>query len=138
MDWITPHIAIWEYPSSRIDLAQVEAIVNLDRYSPYKTDVHCAHMPLEDGPGNEPGRVVEVVHTLDRLLEAGRVLVHCASGVSRSPFVVALYLSWRQELEFDAALAQVARSRRREVLVNPGLLALTDDVLDLLRKDEAT
>lgn len=133
MDWVTEQIALSEYPSSKTDLTQFDGILNVDRYAPYKTDVRLAHMPLIDGPGNTPESVAEVLERLDELLRNGnRVLVHCAAGVSRSPFVIALYLSWKHEMPFDDAIDLVAERRSRNLNVDPGLFVITCDVLDLM------
>ncbi len=132
MDWITNKIAISGYPSSKTDLTQVDAIVNVDKYTPYKTDVPCEHLPLLDGPGNDPAGVEAVVRRLDELTRRGTVLVHCASGVSRSPFVIALFFTWKYGLFFDDAVDLVARRRSRPLNIDPGLTAQTKDVLSLL------
>lgn len=132
MDWITRNIALSEYPSSKTDLGQVDAIMNLDQYTPYRTDVHHKHLPLIDGRGNAPEEIVGVLYELDKLVQKGKVLVHCAAGASRSPFILALYLTWRYGLFFEDALALVARRRSRVLNIDPGLLAGKDDVLKLL------
>ena len=132
MDWITPNIALWEYPSSKTDLNQFDAILNLDRYTPYQTSTAHTRMPILDGPGNLPSDIVLVVRHLRDLVANGRVLVHCAAGVSRSPFIIALYLAWTQEIEFTEALKLVAQGRRRPLNIDHGLLAISDDTLSLL------
>ncbi len=132
MDWVTQHIAISEYPSSKADLTVFSSILNLDRYMPYISPVPVVHFPLIDGPGNPPEDVAGIVKRLDGMIDEGKVLVHCAAGVSRSPYVVALYVSWRHGLPFEEALAQVASRRSRTLNVDPGLLSLTDAVLGLL------
>lgn len=135
MDWVTQHIALSEYPSSKTDLRQFNGIVNLDRYTPYKTDVRLEHMPLIDGPGNEPDSVADVLECMDSLLDDGnRILVHCAAGVSRSPFVIALYISWRHRMSFDDAIDMVAARRSRDLNIDPGLLAISDKILDLMSR----
>ena len=136
MDWITPNLAISGYPSSKTDLSSLSAIINLDRYTPYTTAVRCEHMPLIDGPGNTPSAIARVLWQLDELLESGKVLLHCAAGVSRTPFVAALYLAWRQPMEFDEALELTAQRRSRELNIDIGLLAVADPVLALLSKLE--
>ena len=133
MDWIRPNLAISEYPSSKTDLSQVDSIVNLDKYTPYKTDVPLLHIPLLDGPGNAPEEIVGVLRRLHGLTSRGKVLVHCAAGVSRSPFVIALYLAWREGIEFQEALDQVAEGRSRSLNIQPGLVEMSDDVFSLLQ-----
>ena len=138
MDWITPNLAVSEYPSSKTDLGPIDSIVNLDRYTPYKTDLPLVHIPLLDGPGNAPEEIVAVLRRLDDLASRGKVLVHCAAGVSRSPFVVALYLTWRDGLDFQAALDVVARGRSRNLNIQPGLVEVAGDVLALLEGRQPT
>ena len=132
MDWITRNIALSDYPSSKTDLGQVDAIVNLDQFTPYLTDVHHKHMPLIDGRGNSPEEIVVVLHELDKLVQRGRVLVHCAAGASRSPYILVLYFTWKYGLFFDDAMELVARRRSRMLNIDPGLLIGKDDVLRLL------
>ena len=132
MDWITHSIAIWEYPSSKMDLTEFDSILNLDRFTPYHTRVHHAHMPILDGPGNTPQEIVAVLDRLDGLTQRGKVLVHCAAGVSRSPFILALYLTWRDQIPFEDALELVASRRRRPLNIDPGLLEIKDEVLKLV------
>ncbi len=132
MEWITHKVAISGYPSSKTDLTQVNAIVNVDKYTPYKTKVPCEHMPLIDGAGNDPAAIEAVVRRLDELTQQGKVLVHCASGVSRSPFVIALFFTWKYGMFFEDALDLVARRRSRSLNIDPGLTAQTQDVLSLL------
>lgn len=131
IDWVTDRIAVSEYPSSKTDLAQFHAIVNLDQFTPYQTTIHHVHVPLIDGPGNRPEEVADLLKVLDELVGKGRVLVHCAAGVSRSPFVIALYLAWTQGMPFEEALGIVASRRRRPLAVDPGLLLIKDQVLGL-------
>ena len=133
MDWVTEQVAVSEYPSSKTDLLQFDGILNLDRYTPYKTDVRLEHMPLIDGPGNTPEAVADVLERMDSLLQNnGRVLVHCAAGVSRSPFVIGLYISWKQGMVFEKALDLVAARRSRNLNVDPGLVEIAEDVLDVI------
>ncbi|MBM4405871.1 MAG: dual specificity protein phosphatase family protein, partial [Chloroflexi bacterium] len=105
---------------------------NLDRYTPYISPVPVVHFPLIDGPGNPPEDVAHIVQRLGAMVEEGKVLVHCAAGVSRSPYVVALYFAWKHNVSFEEALARVARRRSRNLNVDAGLLSLTESVLGLL------
>jgi len=129
---VTGKIAISGYPSSKTDLTQVDSILNLDKYTPYRTDGRYQQRYLIDGEGNDPAAIAEVVLELDKLLTKGRVLVHCASGVSRSPFVIALYLAWKHGLGFEEALDVVRHRRSTSLNVDAGLLAIKDKVLQQL------
>ena len=52
------------------------------------------------------------VDTLARLVGQGHtVYVHCHSGVSRSPTVIAAYLHWCLDWELDRALSHVRQCR---------------------------
>jgi len=42
---------------------------------------------------------------------AGRVLVHCAQGVSRSASILIGYLMWKERLSFATALAHLQEAR---------------------------
>jgi len=66
---------------------------------------------LYDGPGNKPADLARALEVLDDLVEKHRTLLHCASGVSRAPFVAAAHLATKHGLSFDDALAEVTRKR---------------------------
>ena len=72
------------------------------------------------------------MHGLALLEGGGCVLVHCAAGVSRSPFVIALYLSWKRGMPFDDAIGLVAERRSRNLNIDPGLSAISREVLDVM------
>jgi protein tyrosine phosphatase (PTP) superfamily phosphohydrolase (DUF442 family) len=51
-------------------------------------------IPLYDGPGNKLWQITMAVDIINTLLSNGeKVLVHCHSGMSRSPSIVALVLA---------------------------------------------
>uniref|UniRef100_A0A1I8PYL7 Dual specificity protein phosphatase 19 n=1 Tax=Stomoxys calcitrans TaxID=35570 RepID=A0A1I8PYL7_STOCA len=56
-----------------------------------------------------------------RLLEAGRVLVHCNAGVSRSASVVIAYLMRYSDMDFEKAFKHV-KSRRECIQPNAGFM----------------
>lgn len=55
--------------------------------------------------------VDEVMRAIARNIIAGRVLVHCAAGLSRSPVMVAIYFDLVGYRSFDAGLDELARLR---------------------------
>ncbi|KAL6755208.1 protein-tyrosine phosphatase-like protein, partial [Haematococcus lacustris] len=60
------------------------------------------------------------IHFIEEALAAGgRVLLHCAAGVSRSAALALAWLMWRHHLSFPAALTQL-RSARPCVNPHPG------------------
>ncbi len=134
MDWINPQIAIGNIEDAmrRVDLekAGVTAVLSLNGFptlSASNAFSWCC-VPLIDGPGNQPSSLRTAVEALHSLIEDGhKVLVHCAEGASRSPFVVACYLATYEKVTFDEALELVADKRPR-VAITPALLLLTDSL----------
>lgn len=55
--------------------------------------------------------VDEVMRTIARNISAGRVLIHCGAGLSRSPVVAALYFDLVGYRNFDSALDELSRLR---------------------------
>jgi atypical dual specificity phosphatase len=55
--------------------------------------------------------VDQVMRTIARNISAGRLLIHCAAGFSRSPVVAAIYLDLVGYRGFDEALDELAGLR---------------------------
>jgi len=59
---------------------------------------------LKDEPNNSPQLIRFAVKALKSFITHGeKTLIHCASGLSRSPFVVALYIKETHECTLDEA-----------------------------------
>jgi protein-tyrosine phosphatase len=70
-----------------VDVAFEEPCAQLPRQLSY------CRFPLNDGGGNDPGTIVQAVHTLTGFLKSGvRTLVACSAGMSRSPTIAAFAL----------------------------------------------
>ena len=81
----------------------------------YQSDIISAKVRLIDGPGNYPSLYTVAIQILNVLSTEGEmVLVHCATGISRSPFIVACYLVPKQDISYSEA-EQLILSRRPEV-----------------------
>jgi protein-tyrosine phosphatase len=81
----------------------------------YQSDIISAKVGLIDGPGNYPSLYTVAIQILDVFLTEGEmVLVHCAAGISRAPFIVTCYLVLKQDVSYSEA-EQFILSRRPEV-----------------------
>ncbi|MBI2865352.1 MAG: dual specificity protein phosphatase family protein [Chloroflexi bacterium] len=78
---------------------------------------------LIDGEGNSPEDIRRAVDYLEALARTHKVLVHCAEGVSRSPFIVACYLARAERKKISVAIAEVAEKRPR-TRIDAGLLKM--------------
>lgn len=80
------------------DLAQagITAVLNvaIDLPCPVRKGIVSYRVGLYDGPGNPAGMFEAAVVTLGSLIEGDHtVLIHCHAGISRSPAVLAAYLT---------------------------------------------
>ncbi|PFH45886.1 hypothetical protein AMATHDRAFT_43913 [Amanita thiersii Skay4041] len=83
-------------------------------------------LALNDSASSSIFKVVDAACVIiDRVIASkmntGKILVHCAAGVSRSPMVVAAYLMKRRGMSLRAALGQIIRVRP-QILPNVGFL----------------
>ncbi|EPQ56967.1 phosphotyrosine protein phosphatases II, partial [Gloeophyllum trabeum ATCC 11539] len=82
---------------------------------------------LSDSPSSSITKVCDSACTIiDSALQskngAGKILIHCSAGISRSPMVVAAYLMKRRGMTLKAALKQIIQVRP-QISPNPGFLA---------------
>lgn len=86
---------------------------------------------LVDGPANADGALLQCIEVgLVKLRKAGRLVVCCDYGISRSNTMSAAILARRDGLSFDEALAIVQR-RTGEMRMDYGLAQTTRAVIDL-------
>ena len=75
---------------------------------------------MPDAPNaNILRHVPQALSFISNSLKQGKVLVHCAAGVSRSASIVIAYIMIKNEYHFDTAKAFV-RSKRSCIMPNPG------------------
>ena len=105
-------------------------------------DAGCRHLPafrpsLEGDWQVNPILAEEAVRWLAAGLGEGRrTLVHCGSGIERSPAIAALYLVRYEGLSVRDAYATLLRTRP-QVRVAPHLVPVDDDELRARRRPEA-
>lgn len=76
---------------------------------------------LEDRDVEQQDAFDSAVEAVFEAMEAdGHVLVHCMSGVSRSPAVVATAMARRDGISFDRARRRILA--RREIFMHPALV----------------
>ena len=138
MDWVTERIAIGNIEDvvDYVTLKEkgVDGILCLNGFPGF-----IAHLGLFDwrlvtmidGPGNAPELLRDALAHLRELAETCEgVLVHCAEGVSRSPFVVACYLAEQNAHDLEETI-QLVRQKRKDTIVSSQLLPLWKEYLAL-------
>lgn len=130
MDWITSEIAIGNCDDARrFPILREAGIGGILSLNGWPNSAHNEHgliwrcVELIDGYGNPVSRLHEAVSHLHELVSAGKVLVHCMQGVSRTPLVVASYLADRDGRPFEDCLEEISQLRKW-VALQPGLLEL--------------
>lgn len=93
---------------NRLDLHEIVHIVTLCEDP---TEYTTVHHPIIDGENDQAkfDRAVEIV--LKAMDQDQNVLVHCASGMSRSVTVVATAIAETETISFDEGLERVAEHR---------------------------
>lgn len=99
---------------------RVDAVLNLamEITDPEHEGVENVKVALTDDGGNDCARIDHAVAELARLQGEGkRTLVHCRSGKSRAPSIVAAYYARHQGWSLDSALEAIKAKRK---IVDPG------------------
>jgi len=87
-------------------------------------------VPLVDGQ-NDQAEFDRAVDIAVRLLQArGSTLIHCNSGVSRSPTVVATAVAAIEDEPFEAIMAEI-RQMRKATIPHPALVRHAQSYLDI-------
>lgn len=121
VSWIDDSIAVTSYAVARdVDVLShegIDSIVSLGELTP--PDVGGRHVERirkfydkEEAADIRDEAIARAVSAVLRLSSEGKVLVHCAAGVSRSPGVCMLSLCVRDGLGWDEAKRIVAEKRR--------------------------
>lgn len=91
----------------------ITSVVTLcsERPAPRRTGINYVRLPLRDGCPVPPEMLQVVEAAIREGVRTGKVLVHCVSGVSRSPVMVALYVHQVGYKDFDSALRWIQELR---------------------------
>ncbi len=138
MDWVNEQIAIGNIEDildyETLKKQGIDGILCLNGFPGF-----IAHLGLFDwrvvtmidGPGNAPELLRDALVNLRELAETCKgVIVHCAEGVSRSPFVVACYLAEQNSYTLEEAI-QLVGQKRKDTIVSSQLLPLWEEYLEL-------
>lgn len=111
-----------------LDLAKmkelgINAVLNVadNSLDPYyrATEILMVKVGLEDNDLNDPKAKDLTILILKKLLEANyKLLIHCVAGASRSPYIVARYLSETEGGTMQEKLAELKKLRQEVLLEN--------------------
>lgn len=98
------------------------------------SEIEGQRVALIDGPGNSAQSVEYAVRILDEWLQdsAPAIYLCCAAGVSRAPYLAALWLTWYLDWNFNDALAWI-KTKHPPVSINPAHLEQASEILARLR-----
>ena len=91
----------------------ITAVVNVNTAPNHskRDEINYVHFPLGESCRVPPLRLEQVITTIGELVRAGKVLVHCVAGSSRSPVIVALYMDVIGYENFDDAVSHLRELR---------------------------
>jgi len=84
--------------------------VSIEKTEPRGTGLTYVHLPLPDGDVVAPWALERVLIAIARHIRTGRLLLHCAAGMSRSVAIASLYLHVVGYANYGEALAAIADS----------------------------
>jgi histidinol-phosphate aminotransferase len=107
MDWITDSIALGDYEDS-INPEGVDAVLNVAAEAAIVHELPYLHLNMRHSRPISRRDLNRALEFLAKQLSNGhRVLVHCDSGVSRSPAIVAAFLAATGGISVEAALRRI-------------------------------
>lgn len=86
------------------------------------------HFPINDGKNGQKkfDRIIDEIKSIEK--EKGKTLVHCAAGMSRSPTVVSILISEKENIRFEKAHREV-RNKHPESKLSVFLIEQAKDYL---------
>ncbi len=137
MDWITDKIALGDCVDAKkvyMDIAGVDATVNCYNGSPIEHDKEYCRVNVNDGYPIADIAIQGAFDFLDKMMgENKKVLVHCMAGISRSPSILAGYISFKMGCSIEDALKCI-RQLRPQVDPAPITFKSVKDYVEKLKK----
>jgi len=91
----------------------ITTVISLSETQPCAAlpEIKYIHLPIEEAQEIPIDRIAAITNAISKNIRRGNVLVHCGSGISRGPLMVAAYLHVVGYKNFDAALKEIATLR---------------------------
>jgi protein tyrosine/serine phosphatase len=88
----------------------ITTVISLSETQPCAVlpEIKYVHFPIEEAQEIPIDRIFVITNAISKNIRCGRVLIHCGSGISRAPLMVAAYLHVVGYKNFDAALKEIA------------------------------
>ena len=99
-------------------------VLNVSTNEPYleTAGVTYCHVPFDDGAPIPPNKFAAALAFMRFAWEnQGKILVHCAAGISRSATMVASFLHYSHQMDFNDAVTYIMSKRP---VVNPAISVL--------------
>lgn len=104
--------------------AGITHVLDVSTNDPYleAEGINYMHCPFHDGHDIPADKFAAAMAFLSFANDnGGKILVHCAAGISRSPVIVASFLHYSGQMEFNTAIDYVITKRR---IVNPAVAVI--------------
>jgi protein-tyrosine phosphatase len=91
----------------------IATVLSLSATAPCNTrrEINYIHLHVEDAQAIPVGQFDAIIGAIAENIRRGKVLIHCGSGVSRAPIMLAAYLHLVGYADFDKALVEIAGLR---------------------------
>ena len=91
----------------------ISVVISLSETAPcnIRPNVTYIHLPIEDAQAISLDQFTAIIVAIAENIRRGKVLLHCGSGISRGPLMVAAYMHLVGYKHFDAALSEIAALR---------------------------
>ena len=91
----------------------IKTVVSLcpEKVVPHDNNIEYVQIPVADSQPICPKQFDQIMVVISKSIRSGRVLIHCAAGMSRSPMLCAAWMRRCGYASIDRALAEIADLR---------------------------